>query len=380
MDKKVPGEYWTDEEIKEAINEWRRKKPDRLKSGQWKVEDVPFYEPDMVPRVDLWHRVDFLDEVDLIWGKKWGASGLGRLREVATVYPSEGDLHPFEKQDPIFMNRPKQPDLDVWQREHETFVQMLRDYGVTVHYMEYPKPPIGGYGPIRGTWAACEAFIAWGGALITKYGGWSPLSRGREVVLTKFLVQLGIPILLTVVGKGVFETGPLQPLTDDCVIVGLGMGYNRDGLEQVRPVLQRVGIDKVVELHLPGWLERNFVGPGSGVFHTGSFMCPLDLGKVLVDGSCLGFEGIQWFRDNRFELITPEPDEAWACLPACLLVLEPGKVMMHACAKKTIQKVRKAGVDVIEVPYEEGLCLGGGLYCSTLQLLRDPGPKLDDIK
>ena len=44
MVKKEPGAYWTDEEIKEAIDEWRKKRPEKLETGDWRVEDVPFYE------------------------------------------------------------------------------------------------------------------------------------------------------------------------------------------------------------------------------------------------------------------------------------------------------------------------------------------------
>ena len=34
-------------------------------------------------------KVSYLDELELIWGKRWGAQGIGRLREVAMVRPTE---------------------------------------------------------------------------------------------------------------------------------------------------------------------------------------------------------------------------------------------------------------------------------------------------
>lgn len=168
MAKKAPGAYWTDEEIKEAIDEWRRTRPGKLKTGVWRVEDVPFYELGRPPRVDLWQRVDYLDEYDLTYGKKWGASGIGKLKEVAVVRPTEQDLYIFEKQDPVFMGRPVQANLEKLQKEHDNTVQALRDNGVTVHYIEYPKPAIGPLGPIRGQWAANNAFVAGGGVLVTR--------------------------------------------------------------------------------------------------------------------------------------------------------------------------------------------------------------------
>ena len=74
-----------------------------------------------------------------------------------------------------------------------------------------------------------------------------------------------------------------------------------------------------------------------------------------------------------------DPDEA-PLYPANVTVLEPGKVIMVETAKKTIQKVRKAGVEVIDIPFGEALMAGGGIDCATLQMVRDRGPKLADIK
>ena len=80
---------------------------------------------------------------------------------------------------------------------------------------------------------------------------------------------------------------------------------------------------------------------------------------------------------NRMEIPFDEQRD-WT--PANLILLEPGKVMMAAEAKETIRKLKKAGVEVIEVPIKEWLSMGGGMYCWSLSLIRDRGPKLEDIK
>jgi N-dimethylarginine dimethylaminohydrolase len=111
------------------------------------------------------------------------------------------------------------------------------------------------------------------------------------------------------------------------------------------------------------------------------FMNPVDLGKLLIYPAFCGWETIKWFRNRGFELIEIPEDEQRDFLPSNLMILEPGKIIMHAGAKETIRKVRKAGVEVIEVPYKE--CVnygGGGIFCSTLQMIRDRGPKLEDMR
>ena len=44
------------------------------------LERFPFYEEGKVPQYHKYHAgVSFLDEIELIWGKRWGAQGIGRL-------------------------------------------------------------------------------------------------------------------------------------------------------------------------------------------------------------------------------------------------------------------------------------------------------------
>ena len=44
---------------------------------------------------DYHEEVDYLDEVERIWGKRWGAQGIGRLREVAMSPPTEVESLPL---------------------------------------------------------------------------------------------------------------------------------------------------------------------------------------------------------------------------------------------------------------------------------------------
>ena len=48
---------------------------------------------------------------------------------------------------------------------------------------------------------------------------------------------------------------------------------------------------------------------------------------------------------------------------------------MPAGAPRTRQLVVNVGVEVIEVPYDEVIKYGGGIRCTTMQLLRDAGPR-----
>ena len=60
--------------------------------------------------------------------------------------------------------------------------------------------------------------------------------------------------------------------------------------------------------------------------------------------------------------------------PTNTIPLEPGVIFMVKEAKQAVAAVRKAGVEVIEIPNEEFSRIGGALHCRTLRVLRDPGP------
>ena len=57
-------------------------------------------------------------------------------------------------------------------------------------------------------------------------------------------------------------------------------------------------------------------------------------------------------------------------------VLEPGKIIMHSHAEKTVRALEKEGVEVITFD-SSGIMQGGtnGIKCITMELLRDDGPR-----
>ena len=51
-------------------------------SATFVLESLPWFEPGKPLRNWMLHETDFYDEVTEIWGRRWGAEGLGTLREV----------------------------------------------------------------------------------------------------------------------------------------------------------------------------------------------------------------------------------------------------------------------------------------------------------
>ena len=105
--------------------------------------------------------------------------------------------------------------------------------------------------------------------------------------------------------------------------------------------------------------------------HPNVMIGALDLGKVILYPPAVDYGTYHWLRENKFEIIEADHDEHVNQYACNIITLEPGKVMMHAGAKRSIAKVREAGVEVVELEFAAGL---SKLDCATSKLRRDPGP------
>ena len=340
------------------------------------ITQYPDYRKGMPPDVYKLGKFSYLDEYEKIWGRPWGAQGIGKLREVGLVAPSSYEGHPLWQQDPNFflLRYRSQIDVELLVQNHKEWAALLEDHGAKIHWMEF-EDVWGAYGPMRKLFVCEEVKFVRGGAIIPRFGHAS-YKRGLEREFQKFVTKIGCPTLSTIHGDGIMEVGPmLVGFTDDVWVAGLSCGANREGLEQVLPVLHRSGVKEVHVMQLPTILDTFEAG---GEFHVDMIISPVDFKKVIVWPDNLPWETYCWLRDKGFEIIEiPREDQKYC--PANLILLEPGKVILPKRALKTIEKVRAAGVEVVEFD-SDGIMQGGvnGLKCITLEILRDPGPTLGD--
>jgi len=353
----------------------------RVRSGSFSLEDIPGYVPGQPPATSTWHHVNFLDLYPKIWGREFGANGIGRLREVALTEITPNERWPWFERAPQFVHDMglSYTELDVEKMRDQSleYQQALEDAGVFVHRIAYPDPPVGMYGPTRGMWATNELLVVRGGSIIPKMAI-SPYGLGRAEYLALWaMTELGIPPLLAITGKGVAEAGPCFWLAEDVFVAARGLAFNDEGLRQLIPAVRRTSLVDAADftalvIDCPGgkYFDRQ-----SGVSHHPDIVLgPLDVDKVIAYTSGLDFSTWSWLKERGYEIVEVERDEHVLYAPANVTVLEPGRVVMHAEAKNAIAAVRKAGVDVVEVPYSEFIRSGGGLHCSTLRLWRDAGP------
>ncbi len=364
---------------------------EELRKKTWNIaKDAPFYEKGKRIDITKVHNSDYLDFKDKVYGRKFGINGIGKLKEVALSRITERELytkHPYFKQDPDYfittgLGGTEHPDLGKWQKQVENYAKILQENGVKVNWIEYPEPFMSPFGPMLITWAPYDTLVTRGGSIVQRGGMYTWGSYGRFEYLARWcLLQLNIPILLTITGRGICEAAPVSIfMAEDAVMVGLSAACNQEGLNQLAPALERTsGVEnfQIVANKMP--LDTYF-DPETGLSaHMDMVFSVVDVGKVLLYPPSFNTETLIWLKEHKFEIIEVDREEQAKYLPPNLTMLQPGKVIVHEGPTRTISKLRKAGIEVIEVPFTECIKMGGGLHCSTLQIYREPGTFLKDI-
>src|SRR5919198_3523661 len=115
------------------------------------VETLPWFEHGKPLRNWMLHETDFYDEVEQIWGRRWGAEGIGTLREVLVSRPTENETRPeyAEEWQYYYSSAAGTADLGKLQSQFEEYYAVLRDHGVRVNVIEPPVPALGTYGYLK---------------------------------------------------------------------------------------------------------------------------------------------------------------------------------------------------------------------------------------
>lgn len=302
--------------------------------------------------------------LEKVWGRRWGLDNdVGRLRSVLVSRPGdewrvmmEGGEFDEQAQAWIgpdkmwYWNGRKRPDLVKAQSQHDGLVKALRDEDVEVVHLEDPLPNM-----TKSVFTRDPAIIVKGGAIVCRMG--VSYRRGEELPTTRTLAKLGMPILHTVHGTGLMEGGSFVWLNPQTAVVSIGHRCNTEGARQTGEVLQTLGVELLC-----------VDNTGYGLHIDGSFvMVDTDLALAFVQDLPWWF--IARLKELGIHILDADPyDGAFGV--NCLAV-RPGRVLMSAHAKRSAERLQKAGVEVVLVEYDELHKSGGGIHCSTLPLIRD---------
>jgi N-dimethylarginine dimethylaminohydrolase len=304
----------------------------------------------------------FVDELEAVWGERWGASDeVGRLRRAIVRSPGEelavitADAWDEDAQalvDPDgqwYWTDREAPRLDDVRDQHRGLIEALQREGVEVAVAE----PMAS-GDTKAIYVRDPFVMTPRGAIVGRMG--VRMRRGEEPEVTKLLANLGVPIVGTITESGTLEGGSYLKLRPDLHVLGTSIRCNQAGADQLRSLLALMGVELLV-VSIPGWS-----------IHLDLHMGLVDVDTVLVDAERLPYDFLIALQRHGFKLIEADLSEPWGIN---LLCLRPGRVLMADESPRNAERLDAAGIEVVTVPYGELHKNGGGIHCSTNELVRD---------
>jgi len=252
--------------------------------------------------------------------------------------PAHGFLHPV--------------DLDVAQREHDVFVDVLASLGPQVHVLdvEIASPDL--------TYTFDPLLVADGGAIPLRPGKANRLPE--SVVLEAWTDAAGIPTLGRIEAPGTIEGGDTFWLRPDLLVIGRTLRTNSEGVRQLGEI---VGGDVRV-FDVPYWR-----GPAE-LIHLLSVISPVADDLAVVFPPLLPVGLWELLGDLGIRMIDV-PEEEFGTLGCNVLAVRPGVVILAEGNPATAAALAAAGCEVHTYPATEiGINGSGGPTCMTRPILR----------
>jgi N-dimethylarginine dimethylaminohydrolase len=302
--------------------------------------------------LDTWYPKEssFEDDLPLYWGD-WGVgSEVDTLRAVLMHRPGP-EIDDFDQLGNRFCDVPL--DRDRFRRQHDALAQLYRDHGVAVHYLEETRRDRPNAVFVRDL-----VFMTPEGAIIARPG--MAARRGEERYLAAALARLGVPIVCTVGGDGIFEGANGLWVDRRTVILATGNRTNRSGYEQVAHALARMGVDQVIHLQIP-----------STNIHIDGILNLASGDLAVVHAQQVAYDVCDALKRKGFRVLpVPSTTEARETLCCNFVALEPGLVVQPEGNPRCRELLEANGVRVIPIDVSEILKGRGAIHCTTAFLKR----------
>jgi arginine deiminase len=233
--------------------------------------------------------------------------------------------------------------------EHAALAAAYRDEGVAVSYVE---PPADADIPPNQMFVADLMFMTPDGAILARPA--STVRAGEERWVARRLAALGVPIVRSVHGTGVFEGADAAWLDARTVLLGRGLRTNDEGATQVADTLRAMGV-AVVRTELP-----------RGTMHLMGQLRFLDHDLAVVRTGRIDEAAVAALRAHGFDVLAfPDEREMEEGSAHNFVTLGPRAVLMPANRPLTQRFFESHGVRCRTVAVDELLKAAGGIGCLT---------------
>ena len=292
---------------------------------------------------------NFEDDMNEYWGD-WGVSSeVDTLKAVLLRRPGK-EVEDFDPNAVRFSDEPL--DVELMRKQHDDVARIYTEFGAKVYYVEETRED-------RPNAVFCRdlMFMTPEGAILTRPG--MAARRGEERYVAQALAKIGVPILKTVAGDGMFEGANGMWVDRHTCVVSTGVRCNRSGFEQVKHELERMGVE-----------VYHMQQPYSNI-HIDGLMNPISHDKVLIHASQVPYDIIDMLKKKGYEILeAPSQTEVRENFACNFVALEPDHIVIAEGPVRTIEMLEKKGVKVETVNVSEITKGKGSLHCITAFLKR----------
>jgi N-dimethylarginine dimethylaminohydrolase len=179
-------------------------------------------------------------------------------------------------------------------------------------------------------------------------------AAGEDRWVARRLAEIGVPIIRSLRGTGVFEGADAAWIDETTVMLATGHRTNHEGAEQVRSILKEIGVD-VFNVGLP-----------YGSMHLMGTLRIVDKDLALCWPGRVPYDAVAELRDRGFSVyFIPSLDEAGSGMPLNFVTLFPRSVLMPDGNPVTEEFYGDLGIDVVTVKIDELVKAAGAVGCLT---------------
>jgi len=292
------------------------------------------------------------EDLAAYWGGPWGcASECGPLKAVLLRRPGR-EIEGMD--DPRRWRFAEVMDPERARAQHDALADAYRQAGAAVHYVEEMRAD-----RPNAVFMRDNVFMTPEGAILARQA--MDVRRGEEMYVAKALAGLGVPVLRTISGSGVFEGACAMWVDPETVILGTGNRCNAEGARQVGEVLASLGVKYIIPFPI-----------AYGHAHIDGFINMIDRDLALIFPWQVPHDVWQALRDRGIRVLTcPSIREARENGATNFVAVGPRKVVAVKGNSRTAALLEANGVEVIEVDISELRKGRGSMHCMTVALARE---------
>ena len=280
-------------------------------------------------------------------------SEVGRLRSVLMRRPGK-EIEGIT--DPAAVAMKEIWDVGKVREEHDALAEIYRSNGVEVHYTEAMAPHLP-----NAVYARDLVLMTLEGAIVARPAAGCRI--GEEVYAARQLAKLGVPIIKTINGDGIFDGACCLWMDRKTCMLGYGKRCNPSAAAQVEEELRNMGVEHLIKVEIP-----------RGMAHLDSFMAFADLKVALVLKIAAPDTIYRELEEREFNIVDIPDYEEFGRFCQNFVALEPGKIVMPTGCPKTVSALEKAGVECMQLDVSEIMKGNGAIHCMTAFLKRDSVP------